>query len=984
KKTAIMLLLSFSLFFSLVAIYPFQVTVAENNTMNFTTGEIITFHSTTEMSFWSGTSMTFTSGIIVQFIEVVNSNGVLEPCDVIQIVFPPGFIMEQCSWWEVLDQQGNPTGIEFHIDSQYGPNEFHIDMVWPGPIPLPNPGGVNKAEKKISKISPCDYFVVHWPSGWYPAPCSWWEIINPETRLATGFEFHVDWTNESCEFHVDQVIPGPYILPFPWHQIEARKKITRIDPCNWFVILEPAGFQPMSCSWWELLDPNTGEPTGLEFHIDQVTGGGAFHVDQTHPSGGFTVPMSYTVRVRQKITTIEPCGWFEVDSPATTPEPCTWWRIIDPEMGDVEFHVDDSYPNTGKFHIDEVFPNSMQFSPRYQLSAEKKIVGLSPCDWFKVKSPQGFLPTTGSWWRVTWPNEWASVTFHVDSTDGVNRFHIDNVPQQVPNPPTPPPWNVTAEEFTPPSTWYWKPNQVDYAPSGVPDFDQRQGGTYPWKDQWGAWSHCGPVAVANSLWWLDSEFEPNPTPPPTVNDGFPLVQTYGQWDDHDPLNVPWLVEHLAFLMDTDGRRTALAHSGTNVHDMEAGLAHYLSWTGVNPKGDVNGDGVVDQLDENIVLAAMGSTPVSPNWNLAADIFPASVLYPPAADNIIDINDLTLVQQNMGMTGFFYEHTVMQPDFLFIEEEVEKCQDVVLLVGYWIFDEQSGQWYREPGGHYVTVAGVDSTNLKLALSDPVQDAFESGLIMEGRMPVPHVHPPPEPPYVTHNNAQYVSQDIYNVAQIAPMWPPCPGGNWMIINFASWRPVPPYFAVIESAVVTSPRLHDDLAVVHVTTSKQGCKPVPTIGQNYTLKISVTVENQGDRVVSFFDVYVEISIGSSPPITIGSFEVESLGVGENTTCIFNWDTTGAAFGNYTVTGVVETVPGETETEDNHLNNVYIFVTLPGDIDGNLKVQLADLVILAKAYGSKLGDPKWNPNADMDGSGIVGLSDLVVLAKNYGKSYP
>jgi hypothetical protein len=41
----------------------------------------------------------------------------------------------------------------------------------------------------------------------------------------------------------------------------------------------------------------------------------------------------------------------------------------------------------------------------------------------------------------------------------------------------------------------------------------------------------------------------------------------------------------------------------------------------------------------------------------------------------------------------------------------------------------------------------------------------------------------------------------------------------------------------------------------------------------------------------------------------------------------------------------------------------------------------LLAKAYGSKPGEPNWNPKADLDGNGTVGLSDLVILAKNYGK---
>ena len=60
----------------------------------------------------------------------------------------------------------------------------------------------------------------------------------------------------------------------------------------------------------------------------------------------------------------------------------------------------------------------------------------------------------------------------------------------------------------------------------------------------------------------------------------------------------------------------------------------------------------------------------------------------------------------------------------------------------------------------------------------------------------------------------------------------------------------------------------------------------------------------------------------------------------------------------------------------------TISGDINGDFKVDLDDLVLFAKAYGSKPGDSKWNPNADIDGNGIIGLSDLAVLAQNYGKT--
>jgi len=61
-----------------------------------------------------------------------------------------------------------------------------------------------------------------------------------------------------------------------------------------------------------------------------------------------------------------------------------------------------------------------------------------------------------------------------------------------------------------------------------------------------------------------------------------------------------------------------------------------------------------------------------------------------------------------------------------------------------------------------------------------------------------------------------------------------------------------------------------------------------------------------------------------------------------------------------------------------------IPGDINGDGKVDLADLCILAKAYGSELGDPNWNPAADICGDGKVDLADLSVVAEHYGQHYP
>ena len=55
-------------------------------------------------------------------------------------------------------------------------------------------------------------------------------------------------------------------------------------------------------------------------------------------------------------------------------------------------------------------------------------------------------------------------------------------------------------------------------------------------------------------------------------------------------------------------------------------------------------------------------------------------------------------------------------------------------------------------------------------------------------------------------------------------------------------------------------------------------------------------------------------------------------------------------------------------------------GDINGDGKVDIKDLVLLAKAYGSRPGDPNWNPLCDLHHDGVVDLVDLVTLCTLFG----
>jgi len=517
--------------------------------------------------------------------------------------------------------------------------------------------------------------------------------------------------------------------------------------------------------------------------------------------------------------------------------------------------------------------------------------------------------------------------------------------------------NIEEVKQRPP--WYKKAPYPDYAPSGMPDFDQKQ-------DNWflpgTGWTWCGPVAVGNSLWWYDSKYEslynPFPVPPPTISDSFNLITSYGLWDDHDVKNVFPFVNNLAFLMDTDGQRTGLPHSGTNYIDMQTGISQYLQQQGINPIGDADGDGDVDNDDITIINNAMGTTPGAPGWDMRADV---------VIDNIIDVSDLAAATANLGQVGMFYEKTVDFPDFFYLEEEIERCEDVVLLLEFW---NETGPGIWEPlsetpyiydlpggsGGHYVTAAGVNSTTFELLISDPWWDAAEVG--WPGDVPVPHPNP-----HTTdvHNDTQYVSHDAYLVAQwIEPPPSPYPGtGIWELMGY-----------------LQSPLAEHDVAVTNVTTSKTGCQPVETVGEGNPVDINVTIANEGGFTETFkVTVYANVTAIGSQNVTLNS--------GENRTLTFTWDTTGYAKGNYTISATADIVPGEIDTADNRFIDGWTFLTLPGDVDGDRDVDIFDIVRMAGVYGVSKPNPRYDPNCDIDDDGDIDIFDIVAAAGNYGKSW-
>jgi hypothetical protein len=152
------------------------------------------------------------------------------------------------------------------------------------------------------------------------------------------------------------------------------------------------------------------------------------------------------------------------------------------------------------------------------------------------------------------------------------------------------------------------------------------------------------------------------------------------------------------------------------------------------------------------------------------------------------------------------------------------------------------------------------------------------------------------------------------------------------------------------------------------------------NRILTVNVTAANLGNYVNETFSVtaYVDTNV------SLGIQNVINLAPGANTTMTFSWNTTGQpSCSSHTFSASASFVPFEFNTTNNFLGSpTVVKIKILGDINGDGKVDLLDLVLLANAYGSKVGDLKYNPEADFNDDGKVNLLDLVTCAMHYGQS--
>jgi len=179
--------------------------------------------------------------------------------------------------------------------------------------------------------------------------------------------------------------------------------------------------------------------------------------------------------------------------------------------------------------------------------------------------------------------------------------------------------------------------------------------------------------------------------------------------------------------------------------------------------------------------------------------------------------------------------------------------------------------------------------------------------------------------------------------------------------------------------------DVAITRYEQSKD------VVGVGYSCSITATVQNQGDYTETFnVTVYANTTIIGSENVT--------LPAGNSTTMAFTWNTSGFAYGNYTVSAYAWPVQGETDTDDNTFTDDTITISHLGDITGDGKCDIQDLARVSAAFGSlRINDPDdprygqyWHPvtcptcphtpNADITNDAKIDIQDLARTSANFG----
>jgi len=175
--------------------------------------------------------------------------------------------------------------------------------------------------------------------------------------------------------------------------------------------------------------------------------------------------------------------------------------------------------------------------------------------------------------------------------------------------------------------------------------------------------------------------------------------------------------------------------------------------------------------------------------------------------------------------------------------------------------------------------------------------------------------------------------------------------------------------DGVITVVPDVIRDVATIDVAVQSD------RVYQGWIVSINVTVANLGNATETFtVTLYYD-------NITIATETVYNLEPNASIQINFCWNTADVPYcHSYTIKAVASTLSGEVNVD----NNVFVYglvkVKMMGDVNGDGKVSMEDILLTVGSFGSYPAHPRWLFDADLDQDERITMSDIVLVLLNFG----